>query len=134
MADELANRILEMVQTETEFAVPCSSRRGRALLVSDLQPGNLAQLPGDDPTNFGRELTYFPRRYTLGGSVFYLRLGYERLVLDELQKFVDPDAGRSQRRQARRVRQSFGQQYFFAPGSSIQDARPPDLGAAVRSK
>ena len=35
----LATRMMEMIQTETEFAVPSSSLRGRAMLISDARPG-----------------------------------------------------------------------------------------------
>lgn len=38
-ADHLATRIMEMIQSETEFAVPSSSLRGRAALISDARPG-----------------------------------------------------------------------------------------------
>ena len=38
-ADALATRLMEMIQTETEFAVPSSSLRGRALLIGDVRPG-----------------------------------------------------------------------------------------------
>lgn len=255
VADDLATRLLEMVQSETEFAVPSQSLRGRALMVSDLQPGtlqgelirsfamyksfaislvfthirrgllqkgalakgqyllnltisatlfgalalnlkeiskgrdprpmtspefwasamlqggglgifgdfvfadlnrfdrglaetlagpvigffndvrrltlgNLVQLPGDDPTNFGRELANFLRRYTPGGSVWYARLAYERMLLDELQRFADPQAGRKFRQLERRYRRDFGQRYFWKPGRSLPE-RPPDLSSAI---
>ena len=255
LADDLATRMLEMVQSETEFAVPSQSLRGRAWMVSDLQPGtlqgelirsfamyksfavslafthirrgllqkgalakgqyfanltisatlfgalalnlkeiskgrdprpmntpefwgaallqggglgifgdflfadvnrfdrglaetvagpvvgffndvrrlslgNLVQLPGEDPTNFGRELTNFLRRYTPGGSVWYARLAYERLVLDELQRFVDPRAGRRFRQLERRYRREFGQRFFWKPGQTLPQ-RPPDFGSAL---
>ncbi len=41
-ADHLATRLLEMIQTETEFAVPSTSLRGRATLLSDVRPGTFA--------------------------------------------------------------------------------------------
>jgi hypothetical protein len=62
--------------------------------VRRLTHGNLVQLPGDKPTNAGRELVNFLRRYTPGGSIWYARLGYERLILDRLQELADPQAAR----------------------------------------
>jgi len=40
-ADDLAMRVMEMIQTETEFAVPSTSLRGRAAMVSDSRPGTV---------------------------------------------------------------------------------------------
>lgn len=44
LADYLANRTLEMVQSETEFAVPSASLRARSTLLSSNRPGSL---PGE---------------------------------------------------------------------------------------
>jgi hypothetical protein len=38
-ADNLATRFLEMIQSETEFAVPSASVRGRVMLVGESRPG-----------------------------------------------------------------------------------------------
>jgi hypothetical protein len=38
-ADNLATRFLEMIQSETEFAVPSASIRGRVMLVGESRPG-----------------------------------------------------------------------------------------------
>jgi hypothetical protein len=38
-ADDLATRFLEMIQSETEFAVPSASIRGRVMLVGESRPG-----------------------------------------------------------------------------------------------
>ena len=41
-AETLTTRLLEMVNTETNFAVPSTSVRGRVALVSDTRPGTIA--------------------------------------------------------------------------------------------
>jgi hypothetical protein len=41
-ADELATRLLEMVQSETAFAVPDSTLRARGMLVAETRPGSIA--------------------------------------------------------------------------------------------
>ena len=41
-AEELTTRLLEMVNTETNFAVPSTSVRGRVALTSDTRPGTIA--------------------------------------------------------------------------------------------
>ena len=42
LAQDLATRVMEMVETETNFAVPSSSLRGRVALTGDTQPGSIA--------------------------------------------------------------------------------------------
>jgi hypothetical protein len=41
-ARDLANKVMEMIHTETEFAVPTASIRGRAIMGGGLRPGTLA--------------------------------------------------------------------------------------------
>lgn len=42
LASDLATRLLEMVNTETNFAVPSSSLRGRTALIGETRPGTIA--------------------------------------------------------------------------------------------
>ncbi len=42
-ADHLADRVLEMIAGETEFAVPTASLRGRAILAGPTRPGSVAR-------------------------------------------------------------------------------------------
>ncbi len=98
--------------------------------VRRLTLGNAAQLPGEDRTNAGRELVGFLKRYTPGGSLWYARLGYERLILDELQRQVDPQARRQFRRQRQRFRRDFGQDYFWEPGRRAP-SRAPDFSNII---
>jgi hypothetical protein len=97
--------------------------------VRRLTIGNALQLAGEDDTNAGRELVNFLKRYTPGGSVWYARLGYERLMLDELQRWVDPHAESNFRRRERARRRQHGQRYFWRAGSRAPQ-RGPDLSAA----
>lgn len=41
-AEQLATRVLEMIQTETEYAVPSASLRGRVFLGGAIRPGSIA--------------------------------------------------------------------------------------------
>jgi hypothetical protein len=92
--------------------------------VRRLTLGNLVQLPGDKPTNAGRELVNFLRRYTPGGSIWYARLGYERLILDRLQELADPQAARRFRALEGRARRDFDQAYWWRPGRALPDRGP----------
>jgi hypothetical protein len=92
--------------------------------------GNALQAAGDETTNTGRELVNFLKRYTPGGSVWYARLGYERLMLDELQRWADPRAARNFRSRERSRRRQHGQKYFWRPGAGAP-SRGPDVTAAI---
>lgn len=101
--------------------------------VRRLTVGNLMQSTGERPTNAGREAVNFLRRYTPAGSVWYMRLVYERAILDRLQDLADPRAARSWRSQQLRFRRDFGQDYWWRPGRAAPD-RAPDLGAAFEGR
>lgn len=75
-------------------------------------------------TNVGREALRLARASTPGGNIWYLRLAFGRLVFDELQKAVDPDAARSFRRMEQRAEQEFGQAYWWRPGQRSPDRAP----------
>lgn len=94
-----------------------------------LTVGNLAQLPGEDPTNAGREAVNFVRRYTPGGSLWYARLAFERILLDQLQTWVDPQAHKQFNALERRYRRDLGQRFWWRPGQAAPD-RAPDVAAA----
>ncbi|MFN3991239.1 MAG: hypothetical protein ACK4IS_13385 [Erythrobacter sp.] len=64
------------------------------------------------------------------GSLWYTRLAYERLMLDTLQEQIDPKASAAFRDRVRRV-QNEGADYFWAPGTALDDARLPDVERAL---
>ena len=49
---------------------------------------------------------------------FYARLVYERVLLDELQKAVDPEARKAFRRKASKLKTQFKTGYWWAPGET----------------
>ncbi|WP_414902458.1 hypothetical protein ACMT1E_04310 [Sphingomonas flavalba] len=84
---------------------------------------------GDDTINPGRDLAKLAKRYTPGGSLWYARLAYERLVLDQLQRLTDPDYDDAWRRVERRA-DDLGQAQWWRAGEAAPD-RAPDLSNAV---
>jgi len=125
-----------------DFLVSTTSRGGRGLEetvagpvvgaigdIGRLTIGNVIELASGKDTNFGRELTRYMAQYTPGASVWYLRLAFERIILDNIQKFVDPKAQRSFRKRERYYRE-FNQDYYWSPGQTFP-SRPPNLGTAL---
>jgi hypothetical protein len=95
----------------------------------DLTIGNVMEL-GEDKTNFGREAVKFARGNTPGGSLWYVRLAYERVVLDQLQHMVDPEARAAFRKRVQNRKKNYGNDFWWAPGDAAP-ARAPDLSSAV---
>jgi len=101
--------------------------------VAKLTVGNVQQLATGEDTAFGNDMLRFARRYTPGGSLWQARLVYEREILDQIQKIVDPKA--SQRFRAReRAAREFDTKFFWRPGRSVlrgDRVRAPSL-AGIR--
>lgn len=76
----------------------------------------------------GPRLLEFSRSFMPGQNLWYARLAFERMALDNIREQIDPDYKRKIRGMKRRARREFGQDFFAPPGRSIQ--RPPDLAAA----
>ena len=88
--------------------------------VLDLSIGNVLQAATGEDTNVGSELVRFAQDYTPGSSLWYARLGLERVWWDRLQIMTDPKAKQKMRKRERKYKKDYGQKYWWAPG----DARP----------
>lgn len=91
--------------------------------------GNAGQYFGDEKPNFGREAVKYANRYA--PDVFYTRLALDRMVWDNLQKMVDPDAHQTFRRIEERARKETDQRFWWRPGRTTPD-RGPALTPEVR--
>lgn len=103
---------------------------GRADRLRDLIVGNAEQAAAGEKTNFGRELVGVLRQNTPGGSLWYMRAAYERIVLDQLQERLDPGAHRAFRRKMRQQEKAYGNRYWWQPGET-RPRRGPDLKSAA---
>lgn len=83
--------------------------------------------PSDD---IGRDAVDFARRYTPGGNIWFLRTAYSRLVLDNLQRLVDPDAEEDFARSRKRLERDRGQGQFWAEGENAP-SRAPEMATAL---
>jgi hypothetical protein len=79
--------------------------------------------------NLGRQAARALRSETPGGTLWYSRLAFERLWIDQLQSWADPNYRQSWARMERQAEER-GQEYFWSPGAP-EPERAPDLGAMI---
>jgi len=96
-----------------------------------LTGGNMLELAEGKDTHAGREAINFLRANTPGGSLWYTRLAYERLVLDQLQYLADPQANKAFKSRQQWWKREMGQDFYWAPGQTAP-ARGPDFSAMWR--
>jgi hypothetical protein len=96
-----------------------------------LTVGNVEEVIEGKDTNFALEAVNFAGRYGPGTSISYLRLGLERLVLDNLRMMADPDYERRFRRKAKGLERRTGQELWWKPGEQLP-SRAPDIEAIAR--
>jgi hypothetical protein len=96
--------------------------------------GNVQELIQEgEAKNAGRELLRFIELMTPGQSVWYTRLAFERLIVDEAQRLIDPKAERNWSQYESRMRRETGQRYWSRPGSGLGFLeRSPDLEQAFQ--
>lgn len=113
LADTLAGPAFQTVDSVTQAAL--------------IQPGK-AVLGMD--SNVGRATLRVIKSEVPGMSLWFGRLAFERLMLDELQQQIDPNYRDAWRRLDRYAEEQ-GTEYFWAPGDVISEARAPDVGNMV---
>jgi hypothetical protein len=96
----------------------------------NLTGGNIIQLASGDKTNFGKEALKFAKGMTPGSNLWYVKLAWERILWDSIQKAVDPEAARSFKNQQRYFQREMGQGYWWKPGEWTPQ-RAPDLPKAA---
>jgi len=96
-----------------------------------LTKGNIDRLLAGEETRFGRDFVRFLKLMTPGWKLFYTRLAFERMIFDEIQKLLDPDAAESFRRVEQFAKRKFDQRYFSRPGRGFPPERFPELETAL---
>lgn len=84
--------------------------------LGNLTIGNLMEAAAGEETNIASEMINFAGRYTPGSSLWYMRLGLERLVLDQMKLYTDKKARQKFRQLEGRYRRDYGQKYWWRPG------------------
>lgn len=64
-----------------------------------------------------------------GGSLWYLKLAFDRIITDEIQEAIDPDYRKSWRRMKKRAAEQ-RTQFYWEPGETAPD-RAPDFSNAL---
>lgn len=100
--------------------------------IKNLTVGNLAEAMSGEDTNAAAELVGFASRYTPGASLWYVRLGLERMVTDQVRLMVDPDTPQRFRTLENRYRRDRNQNYWWRPGETTP-RRAPDLSNILES-
>jgi hypothetical protein len=91
--------------------------------------GNMQELLGGEDTHVGRELVQTAGRYTpIASSLFYTKLAFQRLVIDQLALMADPDAHDRFRRMERQARKDYGNEYWWRPGQTAPSRTPNFTG------
>lgn len=111
----------------------------------DLTLGNLGEV-GDgmtkkglglgealDRAHPGRDAAGYMARYNPLASLWWTRTAWNRLVVDNMQRLMDPDAEEDFERQRKRLEGDYGQQQWWPEGQNAP-ARAPDLGAMVATE
>lgn len=96
----------------------------------NLTAGNAIQLASGETTHFGRELVRFAKGNIPGSNIWYLKLAFERVVMDQLARVADPEADKAFKNRQQFWRRSTDQEYFWRPGELVPD-RGPALDRAL---
>lgn len=81
-------------------------------------------------THFLGDGLYAASRYLPGTSLWYARLAFQRSVIDQLSRWVDPRSPARFARMEQFARKSWGQTYWWRPGHAAP-WREPALGQAL---
>ena len=92
---------------------------------------NVTALVKGEKTTLGKDAVNLVRQNTpFLSSAWYARTAYSRLVMDELQSLIDPQAEVAFRRKMRKMQKDYGTQPFVPMKGSNDDLRLPNLSNA----
>ena len=94
--------------------------------VKNLTAGNIDEAIKGEDTKAASETINFAARYTPGASIWYVRLGLERMIIDQAKLWADPDAHKKMRRIERKYQRDYGQEFWWEPGE-MSPTRRPDI-------
>jgi hypothetical protein len=92
----------------------------------NLTAGNLIQLAAGEDTNFVEELRRFAGGMIPGSTLWYFKLGYQRIGLDQLEFYTDPRANRQFKQRQRYWQKHHRTGHWWGPGQTAP-ARTPEF-------
>jgi hypothetical protein len=93
---------------------------------------NLTRAINGENTTVGRDVAGLVRNNTpFASSAWYLRTAYSRIVADNLQAFLDPEAELLFRKKVKKMAKDYGTQPFIPITGTGGKARLPDLSNAL---
>ena len=95
----------------------------------DLTLGNVSEVARGKDARIGRDVVKMLDRYTPGADLPYVGVAIDRLLWDNLQRHLDPEAVDAFQKKAARAEQGSGNGGWWMPGSPAPSA--PGLGAAL---
>lgn len=96
----------------------------------NLTTTNIFEAIRGEDTNMGREVARLIGDRTPFSSYFPIRTAWDRMVADQVQLFLDPEAEQSLRTQAQNRLRNYGNESWWSGGEMLPD-RAPDLSAAL---
>jgi hypothetical protein len=98
--------------------------------VRNLTLGNMMEVASGEDSNAASEMVKFVQRYTPGSSLWYMRLGLERMLFERLQLYSDPKAPQKFRSGQNKYKREYDQDYWWAPGKPAP-SRAPNISSAL---
>ncbi len=114
----------------TTLAGPLMSRLDN---IMGLTMGNMAQRVRGEKTNFGREANRAIRENIPGANWPIVGLIFQRVLMDSLQKVMDPENHVAFRRQIMVRRKDYNQDYWWPPGETAP-RRAPDFSRFIAKR
>jgi len=99
---------------------------GMAADMTKLVVGDPRRAINGDKVNIGRDAvnTLLGRYVPVVPSLWYTRLAYRRMFIDQLQYLADPEAHQHFRRTEQNLHRESGQGYFWRPGETLPEREP----------
>ena len=97
---------------------------GLASDLAKLTLGNVSRAIQGKDTNVAGQAFETARRYVPGGNVWWLRVPFQRVVLDQLSKLIDPSIEQKWARQERKRKKNTGQGSWWRAGDLTPNRAP----------
>jgi hypothetical protein len=98
--------------------------------VTRIVAGPAGALAAEEDPRIGRNVTNFVRQNTpVASSLWYMRAAYDRAVMDNLQRLLDPEAEANWRRQERARERNFGNRSWWERGELLPFRAPEAANA-----